>query len=254
MTAYEERVGEDSGTFGEGFWRGLDGVANALDNVQARLFVDRCCVAHQLPLLESGTSGTKGNTQVVLPGTTESYGSSADPPEPSIPVCTLKSFPYQIEHTLQWARDAFEGEFAQAADAINQWLERPSYSPSYSATRRTPCPVPSTRSTLECCAGRRTPLIASLGHAAASMFGSTAASLPFAASSPLTTSPKRVSPSGAAPADAQRRRPSMRAATRTWHSCGRLHSCAPAPSAWSHSPTRPSRMHSRTAPTDGRKW
>ena len=127
VTAYEERVGEDSGTFGEGFWRGLDGVANALDNVQARLFVDRCCVAHQLPLLESGTSGTKGNTQVVLPGTTESYGSSADPPEPSIPVCTLKSFPYQIEHTLQWARDAFEGEFAQAADAINQWLERPSY-------------------------------------------------------------------------------------------------------------------------------
>ena len=95
--------------------------------MQARLFVDRCCVAHQLPLLESGTSGTKGNTQVVLPGTTESYGSSADPPEPSIPVCTLKSFPYQIEHTLQWARDAFEGEFAQAADAINQWLERPSY-------------------------------------------------------------------------------------------------------------------------------
>ena len=47
---------------------GLDGVANALDNLQARLFVDRCCVTHGLPLLESGTSGTKGNTQLVLPG------------------------------------------------------------------------------------------------------------------------------------------------------------------------------------------
>ena len=127
VRAYEERVGDESEAFDEAFWQSLDGVANALDNVQARLYVDRCCVAHQLPLLESGTSGTKGNTQTVLPGLSESYGSSSDPPEPSIPVCTLKSFPYLIEHTLQWARDAFEGEFAQAADSVNQWLERPSY-------------------------------------------------------------------------------------------------------------------------------
>ena len=55
--AYEERVGEESSAFDEGFWRSLDGVANALDNVQARLFVDQCCVAYGIPLLESGTSG-----------------------------------------------------------------------------------------------------------------------------------------------------------------------------------------------------
>ena len=124
---YEERVGAESGAFDSSFWSSLDGVANALDNVQARLFVDRCCVEHHLPLLESGTSGSKGNTQVVLPDLTESYGSSSDPPEPTIPVCTLKSFPYLIEHTLQWARDAFEGEYSQAPDAINQWLDRPGY-------------------------------------------------------------------------------------------------------------------------------
>lgn len=89
-------------------------MANALDNVQARLFVDRCCVGYGLPLLESGTSGTKGNTQTIIPGQSESYGSSADPPEPAIPVCTLKSFPYLIEHTLQWARDTFEGMHVHA--------------------------------------------------------------------------------------------------------------------------------------------
>ena len=127
IIAYEEKVGDESSTFVEPFWTSLDGVANALDNVQARLYVDQCCVAHKLPLLESGTSGTKGNTQTVLPLFTESYGSSADPPEKTIPVCTLKSFPYQIEHTLQWARDVFEGEFAQAAESINQWLERDDY-------------------------------------------------------------------------------------------------------------------------------
>jgi ubiquitin-activating enzyme E1 len=44
---------------------------------------------------------------------TESYGSSRDPPEKSIPICTLKNFPNAIEHTLQWARDLFEGVFTQ---------------------------------------------------------------------------------------------------------------------------------------------
>ena len=30
--------------------------------------MDRRCVYYRLPLLESGTLGTKGNTQVVIPG------------------------------------------------------------------------------------------------------------------------------------------------------------------------------------------
>ena len=38
-------------------------------------------------------------------------------------MCTLKSFPYLIEHTLQWARDAFEGEFVRAPEAVGAWLE-----------------------------------------------------------------------------------------------------------------------------------
>lgn len=36
-----------------------------------------------------------------------------DPPEKSIPVCTLKHFPNLIEHTLQWAREYFEETFKQ---------------------------------------------------------------------------------------------------------------------------------------------
>lgn len=37
----------------------------------------------QKPMVDSGTLGTKGNTQVVVPFLTESYGSSNDPPEAS---------------------------------------------------------------------------------------------------------------------------------------------------------------------------
>jgi molybdopterin/thiamine biosynthesis adenylyltransferase len=63
--------------------------------------MDRRCVYYQKPLLESGTLGTKANTQVVIPFMTESYSSSQDPPEKSIPSCTVKNFPNAIEHTIQ---------------------------------------------------------------------------------------------------------------------------------------------------------
>jgi ubiquitin-activating enzyme E1 len=78
-------------------------------------------------MLESGTLGTQGNTQVVVPHLTENYGASRDPPEKGIPVCTLKNFPNQIEHTLQWARDWFEGTFKQAPEDVNQYLTNPEY-------------------------------------------------------------------------------------------------------------------------------
>ena len=49
-------------------------VVNALDNVNARLYVDSRCVYFNKPLLESGTLGPKCNTQDVIPRLTENYG------------------------------------------------------------------------------------------------------------------------------------------------------------------------------------
>ncbi len=63
VTAYELPV-QTEATFTEAFWRGLDGVCNALDNLEARRYTDSQCVTYEKPLLESGTLGTKANTQV----------------------------------------------------------------------------------------------------------------------------------------------------------------------------------------------
>eukprot|EP01111_Echinosteliopsis_oligospora_P018356 TRINITY_DN8368_c0_g1_i1.p1 TRINITY_DN8368_c0_g1~~TRINITY_DN8368_c0_g1_i1.p1 ORF type:complete len:1024 (-),score=345.47 TRINITY_DN8368_c0_g1_i1:36-3107(-) len=128
VKSYAVRVGAESeGTFNEEFYKSLDGVCNALDNIDARMYMDSQCVFHKKPLLESGTLGTKGNTQVVAPFLTESYASSRDPPEKSIPTCTLHHFPNMIEHTLQWARDTFEGLFKNSADNVNSYLSNPSW-------------------------------------------------------------------------------------------------------------------------------
>lgn len=124
-----ERVSpETESVFNEDFWRNLDGVTNALDNVEARTYVDRRCVFFQKPLLESGTLGTKGNTQVILPHLTESYSSSQDPPEKSFPMCTIRSFPNRIEHTIAWAKEyMFEKSFVEAPSTVNLYLTQPNY-------------------------------------------------------------------------------------------------------------------------------
>lgn len=62
---------------------------------------------------------------MVIPHQTESYGSSRDPPEKSIPICTLKNFPNLIEHTIQWARDDFEGGFKQAMEDAAGYIADP---------------------------------------------------------------------------------------------------------------------------------
>lgn len=122
IITHQHRVGAESeSVYNTPFYSSLDLVVNALDNVSARRYVDSRCVLHGLPLLESGTLSTKGNVQVVIPHLSESYGSSHDPPDKEIPVCTLKNFPYQIEHTIQWARDNFEAVFVNPVQSITKF-------------------------------------------------------------------------------------------------------------------------------------
>ncbi|PFH32051.1 ubiquitin-activating enzyme E1 family protein [Besnoitia besnoiti] len=127
IVALEDRVGveTEATVFTDEFWQSQQIIINALDNIQARQYVDGRCVWFSLPLLESGTLGTKGNVQVVLPHMTQCYSDSADPPEESIPLCTLRHFPHAIEHTIEWARDCFQGIFCDAVNEPNKFKENP---------------------------------------------------------------------------------------------------------------------------------
>lgn len=128
IVTLRDRVGPDTEhVYNENFWEELDGVTNALDNVDARQYVDRRCVFFRKPLVDSGTLGTKGNTQVVLPFLTESYSSSQDPPEQSFPQCTLRSFPNKIEHTIAWAKEKFHQYFVGPPETVNLYLSQPNY-------------------------------------------------------------------------------------------------------------------------------
>ena len=77
--------------FNDKFWGSLNLIVNALDNVNARLYVDSRCVYFGKPLLESGTLGPKCNTQVVMPNMTENYGGSQCASCKAVLSCMLKS-------------------------------------------------------------------------------------------------------------------------------------------------------------------
>lgn len=62
--------------FNDAFWESLDFIVNAVDNIKARLYVDARCVWYEKPLLESGTLGTKANSQMIVPHKTLCYGDS----------------------------------------------------------------------------------------------------------------------------------------------------------------------------------
>ena len=74
---YMTKVGPDTEfVFNDKFWESLNFVVNAVDNIHARLYVDKRCVWFEKPLLESGTLGTKANSQMIVPHFTQCYGDS----------------------------------------------------------------------------------------------------------------------------------------------------------------------------------
>jgi ubiquitin-activating enzyme E1 len=65
--SYESKVAPDTeALFNDDFYESLDCVCAALDNVDARLYLDQRCLFYQRPMLESGTLGSKGHTQVLI--------------------------------------------------------------------------------------------------------------------------------------------------------------------------------------------
>ncbi|PIK61135.1 putative ubiquitin-like modifier-activating enzyme 6-like [Apostichopus japonicus] len=125
IEAHQHKVhpATEQSTYNDAFFEAQDVVVNALDNVEARRYMDIRCVTNQKALMESGTLGSKGHVQVIIPHLTETYGNQQDPPEQSVPYCTLKSFPATIEHTIPWARDKFESLFSQKPAMLNKfWM------------------------------------------------------------------------------------------------------------------------------------
>lgn len=79
-------------------------VFNALDNLDARRYVNRMCLTANVPLIESGTMGFVGQAQVIVPGKTECVDCTTKEAPKTYPICTIRSTPSLPVHTVVWAK------------------------------------------------------------------------------------------------------------------------------------------------------
>ncbi|KAI9721991.1 MAG: hypothetical protein M1812_001950 [Candelaria pacifica] len=103
------------------WFKGFTIVFNALDNLDARRHVNKMCLAADVPLIESGTTGFNGQVQVIKKvreahqlswgydayykqGKTECYDCNIKEAPKSFPVCTIRSTPSQPIHCIVWAK------------------------------------------------------------------------------------------------------------------------------------------------------
>lgn len=79
-------------------------VFNALDNLDARRHVNKMCLAADIPLIESGTTGFDGQVHVIRKDKTECYDCNPKETPKTFPTCTIRSTPSQSIHCIVWAK------------------------------------------------------------------------------------------------------------------------------------------------------
>lgn len=115
---------ETEDQFNEAFWTKQTFIINAVDNIKARKYIDEQCTLYGLPLIDSGTLGTKAHSQMIYPHVTSCYNDKQDPKvEDAVPMCTLHNFPSMIEHCIEYGRDAFNGTFFEGIQDLNKYLK-----------------------------------------------------------------------------------------------------------------------------------
>lgn len=102
LEAHHANIKDDQ--FDVRFFRQFRVVFNALDNLDARRHVNRMCLAANVPLVESGTTGFNGQVQVIRRGVTACYDCTPKEAPRSFPVCTIRSTPSQPIHCIVWAK------------------------------------------------------------------------------------------------------------------------------------------------------
>lgn len=89
------------------FWEKQDLIISAVDNISARKYIDSLCTFYNKIFIDAGTEGTKANSDIYYPDKTICLNDINFNIKEKIPMCTLKNFPTQIEHCIEYAKIIF---------------------------------------------------------------------------------------------------------------------------------------------------
>ena len=118
ITPFTNKFSTKSNAVGKTLMDNVDILLGGVDNIETRLDIDYASMLFQKPYIDAGTMGTKGNIQTIIPMATEQYSALRDHVDESVPLCTIKMFPYKYEHIVSYALDVF-AEYFGKEDALN---------------------------------------------------------------------------------------------------------------------------------------
>jgi ubiquitin-like 1-activating enzyme E1 B len=114
-------------TFKDSFFKEFRVVFNALDNLEARRYVNRMCCFLNIPLIDAGTKSTAGQVTVHIPGVSACYDCEPKSSAKQYPVCTIRSTPTKPEHCIAWSKYLYEALFGpeDASNMLSDIFLRP---------------------------------------------------------------------------------------------------------------------------------
>ncbi|MCQ2820708.1 MAG: ThiF family adenylyltransferase, partial [archaeon] len=103
----------DQTTFSDEFFKEFKLIFMALDNLEARKYVNLICMKLNIPLLNSGTEGYFGTVNFIIRGETPCFACTPKVENKTIPVCSIRDKPKKMEHCAAWGKVIFEKIFCQ---------------------------------------------------------------------------------------------------------------------------------------------
>ena len=111
---YQLLINEETrNIFDDDFMENQNVIISAVDNIQARKYIDNLCTFYNKILLDSGTEGTKANSDIYYPNKSTCLNDYQFIVKKQIPMCTLKDFPTKIEHCIEFSKNIFIELFTQ---------------------------------------------------------------------------------------------------------------------------------------------
>jgi ubiquitin-activating enzyme E1 len=121
---YQLLINEETrNIFDDDFMEKQNVIISAVDNVDARKYIDNLCTFYNKILLDSGTEGTKANSDIYYPNKSTCLNDYPFIVKKQIPMCTLKDFPTKIEHCIEFSKNIFIELFTQYISDIKLTID-----------------------------------------------------------------------------------------------------------------------------------
>ena len=120
---------ETENVFSDIFWDNQDIIFNAVDNIKARIYINEKVTIHQKYHVDAGTLGVNSSSCFFLKNISSTYKEQNEDKKENnqnnreTGMCTIHSFPTNISHCIEWARNEYEYLFKEFINELNQIIQ-----------------------------------------------------------------------------------------------------------------------------------